>query len=469
MCTRVSAAPVVLWMAASVSALAYYGGRAAEAILTFAADADIRLANVRDVETLNRPGRFRSEAMEQIDTQVQHLMGIFQSETFLREVKSKGTIGETYEIRFTRIADGSAEDRKRVTYEFKGKSVFDKHIFGSDRKATIPIKLPLAADLIYEQAKDGDKTPCTDEHYNSEDDFWYFWDPDQKGCRLKGDSEKVVRTNGRLQRLDKLARPTYPEYDRLLGDNGNGRDLNVAIFFGYIDEDKVNRKPNKRDDAFQSMQLLEKQLVKRGFRMVEENVGFRETQTGMEKDGANILRRYEKELKARFGNEPVRARIQILLSDTSIDADQRRSKPDFTFHHYLIPAFKDADVLLYDGHSGLGANLSLKYLDKFKFDKDKYQVFFFNGCSTYPYYNGSYFEAKGGTKNLEVVTTGLPTLSDTSTPNVLAILRPLLDAKYLTYQTIMRGLEKSNKKAGTYLTAVNGDEDNEWTPAKRPR
>jgi len=31
---------------------------------------------------------------------------------------------------------------------------------------------------------------------------------------------------------------------------------------------------------------------------------------------------------------------------------------------------------------------------------------------------------------------------------------------------VMRGLEKSNKKAGSYLSAVNGDEDNQWTPAK---
>ena len=88
--------------------LAWYGGRAAEAALTFTAKADIPLANVKELATLNRPGRFRSEAMAHIDEQIQHLMGTFQSESFFKEVGSKGTIGETNEVKFTSMEEGSA-------------------------------------------------------------------------------------------------------------------------------------------------------------------------------------------------------------------------------------------------------------------------------------------------------------------------------------------------------------------------
>jgi hypothetical protein len=459
-------APCVSLFVLATAAAGYYGGRAAEAILTFTGVADVKLANVQ-LATLNQSGRFRAEALAQIDAQVQHLMGIFQSATFEKQVKSKGTIGETYDVKFTKIEDGSEDGRKLVTYEFRGKTVFDKKIFGSDRRAAIPIKLPLAADKIYRQSSSGSRNPCTDEHYNSEDDFWYFWDPDQTGCGLKGDTRNVIRTEGRLQRLDKLTRPTYPEYDRLFGENGNGKTLDVRIFFGYNDDERILTRPNKRDDAFQAMRLVEADLRRRKFQQVEEIAGFRETATGRMTDGGSILRSFVKTMRyPKATPDSVEVRIQMLLSDTSIGADSRREKPDFTFHHYLIPAFKEADVLLYDGHSGLGANLDLKSLERFRFDREKYQIFFFNGCSTYPYYNGSFFEAKGGRElnNLEVVTTGLPTLSNVSAPNMLAVLNQLLDPKLYTYQTIMRKLEKSNKRSGTFLSAVNGDEDNRFRP-----
>ncbi len=450
----------------SLAALGYYGGKSAEAMLTFTAVADVPLGNVKDVATLNHPGRFQSEARVQIDAQVQHLMGVFQSDTFSKAVGSKGSIGETYELKYLKMEDGSKNGRKRLTYRFRGKAIFQKDIFNHDRKAKIPIKLPFSADLIYKQTLESGHNPCTDEHYNTEGDFWYFWDPDQKGCSLKGDDTKVYRGDGQLSRLDKLNRPTYPEYDKLLGDNGNGNIFDIRIFFGYIDEGTF-KMPHRRDDAFASMLSLEKSITEQGFKKTEEIVGFRETNSGQQRDGGAILRKYQKQITfSKLKPDPVDVRILVLLSDTSVEAAERSDKPDLTFHHYLIPAFKEADLLLYDGHSGLGANLDLSRLDRFKFDNAKHQIFVFNGCSTYPYYNGMFFDAKGGRQmnNLEVITSGLPTLSSTSASNMLSILNRFLDNKLVTYQTIMRELEDSNGSAGTYLSAVNGDENNRFKP-----
>lgn len=457
-------------MGSGFAALAWYGGRAAEAILTYSATADIPLANVKDLATLNRPGRYRSEAMVYVDQQIQHLMGTFQSESFSKAVGSKGTIGETNDVKFTKLDEGSAPGRKLLTYEFRGKAVFDKSIFGSDRRATIPVRIPLAPDLIYKQTLNAQgHNPCTDEHYNTEDDFWYFWDADQRGCPLRGDKEKVLRLQGRLDRIDKTVRPTYPEYDRLLGDNRNGRKLDIAVFFGFIDDVRPGAaKPNRRDDAYKAFQMVRDDLKEQGYDVVETRDAFRETQTRQRRDGPNVLHRYQKTWDPPGADTPpVEVRVQLLLADSDINADSRRERPDYTFHNYLIPAFRDADIIIYDGHSGLGANLKLKNLPNFRFRKDKYQIFFFNGCSTYPYYNGSFFEAKqGGARNLEVITTGLPTLSSTSAPNVLAVLKRFLDGRFVTYQTIMRELEDSNSAEGTYLSAVNGDEDNRWAPRR---
>ena len=120
-------------------------------------------------------------------------------------------------------------------------------------------------------------------------------------------------------------------------------------------------------------------------------------------------------------------------------------------------------MLLYDGHSGLGDNLDLARFTGAKLDPEKYQLFVFNGCSTYPYLNGMYFRAKGGSRNLDVITAGLPEFATSSGPNISAFLAPFLDGRELSYQKILSDVEESNGPgAGTFLVGVKGDEDNEW-------
>lgn len=88
--------------------------------------------------------------------------------------------------------------------------------------------------------------------------------------------------------------------------------------------------------------------------------------------------------------------------------------------------------------------------------------------SSYPYYNGQYFDAKkGGSKNLEIITSGLSTYTTTALGNMLAFLDPFLKGRVISYQTLLRNIEKSNEDVGTYLTGVNGDEDNKFLPKTR--
>jgi hypothetical protein len=320
----------------------------------------------------------------------------------------------------------------------------------------IPIKLPLSPDSVYDLGIVRGKNRCTDEHYDSEDDFWYFWDPDQDGCPLKDDETDVLRVKGTLTRLPNTVR-TYPEYDLLYGDNGNKTALDIAVFFGYIEEIATFKNPNARDDGRKAFKYFEAELQELGFEAVEKLDAFREYANGRRVKGINFLHNYEKTIRRR-GQDLV-IRVQLMLADTAIESR------DDTFHRYLLPALRDADILVYDGHSGLGGNLDLAQLPKFRFNRKKYQVFFFNGCSSYPYFNGTFMHAKGGSENLDIVTSGLPTFTASAGPNVIAFVRNFLDGKTKSYQKILSELEFSNgEDDGTYLTGVNGDEDNRWTP-----
>lgn len=431
---------------------AYYGRHSTEAILTFEAKADLKLGFVPSISALKTEGRVRTIALSALDEQIQHLMGTFQSESFLKSFKHPGVLGESYEIVFTKSEPSSTGEKGRalISYRFKGKVVFGKSAFKSNSVRTVPIKLPLAPDLIYDISfgdHGSDFNYCTDEEYNTVYDFWYFWDPDQKGCPLIHDDVNVLRLDGKLKMLENTEL-TYPDYDKLYGDNYNGKNLDIAVFYGYIEDvDSLKRSP-RADDAKRSLAYLDSALREKGFTLYEKKDAFRIYSDGREVKGINYLRKYQKN----------NVRVLALLADTGIDSK------DGTFHRYLVNALKSADVLLYDGHSGLGDTLNLSYLPKFRFNPDKYQLFFFNGCSSYPYFTGSFFSAKGGTENLDIISAGLPTYSINSGPNTMSFLSTFIDGKTRSYQKIISDLENSNLDQEWFMLGVSGDEDNEWYP-----
>jgi hypothetical protein len=281
---------------------------------------------------------------------------------------------------------------------------------------------------------------CTDEHYNSEGDLFYFWDPDMKGCPLKGNSVDVLRVQGSLVRLENTT-STYPEYDRLY----KTEELKISVFLGYIDDEPSASR--RKDDGYLTYKEIGAELVGFGYKIVEQK-NFNKL---------NYITKLEKTFRNQLGTTQ-KVIVSILLSDSSVGVE------DETFVEYFSEALTTSQIVSYDGHSGLGGNLEY---DRFLANKlpGFYQIFFFNGCSSYPYFNQMYFSQKpAGKKNLEVITAGLPTLTSTSTSNMMAFLNPFVHGKIHSYQTLMRGIEKSNGEESTYLMGVNGDEDNIFRP-----
>ncbi len=76
-----------------------------------------------------------------------------------------------------------------------------------------------------------------------------------------------------------------------------------------------------------------------------------------------------------------------------------------------------------------------------------------------------FFDAKGGTKSLDIVNAGLETSSDSTTRNVLAFMKYILQGDLASYEDILAKLEKSNgAENGTYLTGVVGEKNNRYKP-----
>ncbi len=127
---------------------------------------------------------------------------------------------------------------------------------------------------------------------------------------------------------------------------------------------------------------------------------------------------------------------------------------------------KQADLVLYNGHAGLGANVRA-LAKKGQFTKGRYTLFFFNGCDTFAYLDDGLakrFTALNpddpkGTKYLDVATNLMPAYFHAMPEASLALVNALAtpdDPK--TYPQIFAGIDKKQ------VVVVTGEEDNVFSP-----
>lgn len=421
-----------------------------------ATEATLRFDHWVEVISSAKPSEKR--AREQVEKQVQHLFGP------LERARCSAAPKEDHVLKILSV-DRSPErsDSFRVSYRYRGTLVVEK-CAGSQ----LEFFLPNNPDTIYDQAQAGlSKNPCTDSHYQSEEDFWYFWSPAPfyPRCALKkGIHYQVVR--GSMERIAPEARTTYPEYHRLAGANG---EISLHLFFG-VDEPNGERDPDlSRDINAQVYRQVRKELRKMGFSLRRWNNSEIREVVG---EGRSRLPVVE-ELVQEYGSRVKKIKIRLFFGETGIDEN---SAP---FHFLLRDALQTASVMIYDGHSGLGGNLDLQDISrerKFRVQlpRDRYQIFFFNSCTSYTYYNSTYFQRKRkvgrgvdgpkGTHNLDILANGLSTAFDTMVATNVTLIRAIhLWAErgtWTSYQRLAREIDTDN------LFTVNGDEDNPTSPIR---
>jgi hypothetical protein len=455
----------------------YYGRNSFEALLSFNGRIEIK-KNLSEAQVRN-----------EIDQQIQFLLGHFSSDSFKRDYRDgTAAIGPSYQLSQLTSKHNQIKNTAIWTYHFAGKILVHRALLEGNDIAEIAIKLPTNLKEIYkltlkeievpldETKPSGKKIKkwfslCTDEHYNSEDDLFYFWDPDRQNivgrrfsypdCPLIGDFINVVRTKGIIKKLDNSWQK-YLEYDRLYQKN----KLKISLFLGFIDDVTNVQKSNPKDLIFEGLDYVKKSLEEKSFQISSQHLNTRfSKKEGFYGKGINSFWRYE---KLNVKREPISSQdfastldieVNILLADTAINSKDR------TFEHFYQLALKYSDIIVYDGHSGLGANLDLSLLNAKSFLTDKYQIIYINGCSGYPYFSEMYFTAKpGGAKNLDLILSGISTLTDTTGPNIMSFLDGFLSGKTLNTSYILKLIEDANYDLnGSYLTGILGEENNSWT------
>lgn len=401
----------------------YVGFKSTEALVNF--------SHWVEIESGRSPRQQRS--LDQIENQLLYLFGPLGHADFPAVPKTD------HHIQVTRTEEVRPGTYK-IYYDYEG-----HFVIRTNQRKTMEVILPNNPDLIYETGMFRGRNRCTDYHYQSEEDFWYFWYPHYEDCPMQEGRDYTTVTANLLRFPN--TKVSYPEYERLPNKEGI---LEISIFYG-MDEPTLQPNPLKSKDAnAPNYRSTRESLLALGFKSVY-----------LHQTNDYYLEAFEKDYQRSA--ELKKIRVKTYFGPTGI---QERS---LAFHQLLKFSLENDAMMIYDGHSGLGGHLDLDSIEAslettIQVPLDRYQIYFFNSCSSYPYYNSQYFARKRtesdqqGSKNLDIMTNGLSTYFHTLANSNFAVLSALdqyaSSGKRRSYQQLAKEIDSDN------LFGVNGDEDN---------
>jgi hypothetical protein len=313
---------------------------------------------------------------------------------------------------------------------------------------TYTFVLPRTMSLDGQQAfTDKYKDRCVDfsAHDVTWEDMFYYYRPANEQCHI--DAADVVKLTASVAVSTVNTTGKYPEYHKIWEDNA----LNVVVVFGKY-EDGATTSNDGGIAAYNSFVYGAQNALRQ----------YDVTTTPSELPPGPGISAPDIEIKASLGGGKS-VQINALLVDHVAQA------PKAFFDRYEGLSTR-ADLIVYNGHAGLGANVKA-LASKGKWTSGQYLIMFMNGCDTYAYVDGSMAETRAplnpddptGTKYMDIVTNAMPAFFGQDSPATIALIRAL--TKYevpVTYEQIFREIDSKQ------VVLVSGEEDNVYHPGYGP-
>ena len=303
------------------------------------------------------------------------------------------------------------------------------------------LKLPRRADAAGLQAFFNKyQATCTDPegHEVTAGNIWFYFRPAQSGCAL-ADADAVTAAATVTTDVTNTT-GKYPEYHRVWED----RSLRVLAVFGKYDKSGT-AESDAGIDAFDSF-VAAAQAKLTGAVQTPAFTG----PAGIAHPDVTL----RKDLGG--GRDVV---VTALLVD-----EVKTAPASFDKRYGELTA--GADLIVYNGHAGLGSNIASLQL-KGNFFPGKYQIVFFDGCDTFAYLDNTLANRRAalnpddpaGTRYLDIVTNAMPAYFNNMPAATMALINALLDdAHPRTYPAIFRDV------SADHVVVATGEEDNVYTP-----
>jgi hypothetical protein len=316
----------------------------------------------------------RTDARKAIVSQLMYTQGILTTEG-----NGNGHVGN---VALSNVRETIEGDKKRIAYT-----------------ASLPVAWPkdLATPIAYELALPLDSTRfdafnakydgrCGRNEYG-QDSFWHDWNPKASGCTI--DDADVSRSTVTVAPHAKETKNKYPEYDLIWEDDR----LDVVAIFGII----TSNTPGDWG-YYEAKRFVDGSSSRLAGARVTENA-----------TSPSILKDTTITGKVTIGGRERDVKVDVLVV-----YELKTVGRDFDARYDVLS--EKADLVLYNGHAGLGENVNA-LARKGKVAPNKYQLLLLNGCQTFAYIDTTLTdrrrEANGdadpnGTRFLDVIGNALP-------------------------------------------------------------
>jgi hypothetical protein len=265
--------------------------------------------------------------------------------------------------------------------------------------------------------------------------YWYHYRPKAPDCSFA--EADVVRPTAAVKLDSGNMVAKYPEYHRVWEDGA----LNVVAIFG-----KYERGATSDDDAgiaaFNSFVAAIKRELPGAATTpatVSDNPG---------SANQDVTFQYTR------GNGQLVTVVALLTDELASEGT--------AFNARYADVSAGADLILYNGHAGLGKNVAA-LASKGKFFPGKYQIFYFNGCDTFSYVDDTLARTRAllnpddpnGTKYMDTVSNAMPAYFVDLSDAAVAFIRAMMNySTPATYTSILRNIDT------VQIAVVTGEEDN---------
>lgn len=333
-----------------------------------------------------------------------------------------------------------------VRYQYIGTFVLENSL-----KNSVTIRLPYDPANVYTKSTN---LCFGHEKYQPSDSlrYAYFWNPVRKGCNLVEEVDFFTVQGSVVPKPN--TQNTFPAYDRIVNQNG---EIRAIVVFGADQDTKGQRAPDNNDDynagGFRDTRNF---LKTQGFsgQIVPQSVREQECGGKSLSAGPGFVEEYTRQDNGK------KIVIRLFWGVANLGDESA------AYYCMVKEAVEKGSIYLYSGHSRVGG-LNLGDISHFIGqpivpNKNQYQIYAFFGCSSYGYYNLSYFNAKAssadptGSYNLDLLTNGIAGSFYAMGDYNIKTLSPILNWSARGTKASWQQIINSYKEA--FLTGVNGDE-----------
>ncbi|MFO0755850.1 MAG: hypothetical protein U0359_05135 [Byssovorax sp.] len=317
---------------------------------------------------------------------------------------------------------------------------------------TYRLRLPLRADAAGEGWLAATSSPaCFDGQ--SESGLWYEIRPDRPGCRFLVPMVEAVAavSPGPTHALGR-----YPEIDRIWEDGA----LDVLAIFRKDNPGPASAADVGRVAFMGFVNAARAALGPEAVVVATPERGAAGAPPGMGATDITLSRRYP---------DGRAVHIVVLLEDAVAPPSRIDLVPRYArFLQRYAELGPTADIVLYNGHSGLGDNVRA-IADASSSLPGKYQLFYMDACDSFAYMTGDLAHRRAartpedplGSRHLDVLLHAAPvTFAGMPTAAMAIVFAMLPDRAPLPYDEILAGFERGR------IGFVMGDEDNAYHPSR---